>query len=1121
MNQRLCKFLFALGMLATVSLWSTMAHAQMPADLAAQLSKNVNQDVIVILKSQHAAAFKGTSEDLQRANAISDEQAPLMNELRQVQAVNIKSYKLVNAIAARVSQGELDRLKANPAVVSVIPDLTIRRPARVEETAKVTKSSASKSIQPNVVSALSLNAIPGACSGSATPLLQPEGLALTNTDSDNPSQLTARSLGIDGTGVKVAWIADGIDINNINFIRIDGTHVFIDYQDFSGDGPGAPTDGGEAFLDSNSIAGQGLQTYNVQNFSVQPAPTPCNIRIEGVAPGASLIGLDVFGLKEDTTVSAFLQAIDYAVETDNVDVLNESFGSNLFPDVTALDAIKQFDEAAVAAGVVVSVSSADAGTTNTIGSPATDPLLIGVGATTQFQFYAQTNFGAARDFATTGWLSNNISALSSSGFDEAGGTITLVAPGDVSWASCTADSTHYYDCYDFTGNPSIVELAGGTSESAPFVSGAAALIIEAYRNTHGGGSPTPAQVKQILTSTASDLGAPAVEQGSGLLNSYQAVLMAEALPGSTATPAGNTILLSSNQLTAAGKPGTNNHWTLTLTNTGANPQTVNLSGRTLGPNQNVQTGTVTLTDGTSPEFISWYGAQENYQTFTFTIPPGVARLDASLAYPPGGGGAAQLSLIDPQGRYAANSLPQGVSHYGNVDVIEPAPGVWTGAIYSALRSDGGVNGTIPWQVATQNFIPFAKVTPSSVKLSAGESKTVTVAAADPSSAGDMDGSIVVTPSLGTATSIPVMLRTLVQPALGGAFSGVLTGGNGRCCGEGQVQYYEFIVPAGVRNVTANLSLTNDASDPVGLYLVSPDGDALGYGQNNLNGAPTLSATAWTLNPTPGVWTLVVDLASPVVGDEVSQPFSGNILFNNVTVKAAGLPQAPGHHLAAGTSYTYEVSVTNNGAQTGYFFIDPRLNSYTTLYLAALDQASGLSLPLTGAAPLWVVPTETSSVSVTATASLPIKFDFGPIAGDPDIASDAGTTATGSYTPAGGRVAQGLWQAIPDEIGPYTTSATPGTASMSMQTTTLAFDSTVSSSTGDLWLAAVNNTTTFSPQVINPGQTATINVTITPEGTSGTVVSGVLYVDVFLNDVAPYGQQSGDELTAIPYEYTIK
>src|ERR1700677_530233 len=151
MNQRLWKALFALGVLATASLLSAMAHAQMSADLAAQLSKNVNQDVIVILKSQHAAAFKGSSEDLQRANAISDEQAPLENELRQVHAVNIKSYKLVNAIAARVSQGELDRPKANPAVAAVIPPPRIPPPRQAKGTAKVTNSSASgKSVQPNI-----------------------------------------------------------------------------------------------------------------------------------------------------------------------------------------------------------------------------------------------------------------------------------------------------------------------------------------------------------------------------------------------------------------------------------------------------------------------------------------------------------------------------------------------------------------------------------------------------------------------------------------------------------------------------------------------------------------------------------------------------------------------------------------------------------------------------------------------------------------------------------------------------------------------------------------------------------------------------------------------------------
>ena len=97
----------------------------MTAALAAQLSTNVNQHVIVIMKSQLAAAPVGSHAAALRADAIATKQAPLMTELRQVHATHVKSYRLVNSFAATVSAGEAARLKATAGVAEVIPDVTI------------------------------------------------------------------------------------------------------------------------------------------------------------------------------------------------------------------------------------------------------------------------------------------------------------------------------------------------------------------------------------------------------------------------------------------------------------------------------------------------------------------------------------------------------------------------------------------------------------------------------------------------------------------------------------------------------------------------------------------------------------------------------------------------------------------------------------------------------------------------------------------------------------------------------------------------------------------------------------------------------------------------------------
>jgi hypothetical protein len=1073
---------------------------------ARALSSDVTDKVIVVFKNQVAALPDTPAKATARLAAVGRVQQGVLSELAAVHAKSVTSISLVNAVAATVSPGAATLLAANPAVAEVIPDALIRE--LTPPPVKVAKAAAA-------------TLLPGACAPKGKVQLNPEAIETIHAAGTTPS---AQGLGYTGAGVKVAYIADGINVNDPDFIRANGKHVFIDYKDFSGTGTGGTFTGGEAFLDSSSIAAQGREVYNVDKFGTG-LKVPCEIRILGTAPGVSMVGLNVISPSGDAYTSSIVEAVNYAVTKDHVNVINESFGGDDFPDVTSLDLTKQADEAAVRAGVTVTVSSGDSGVTNTIGSPASDPDVISAGASTTYRAYAQTEMDGITTRGVTGWLDNNISGISSGGFEQNGATVDVVAPGDQNWALCSPNPNLYSDCINAAGNPSSFQLTGGTSESAPLTAGVAALVIQAYREAHGGATPTPAVVKQIIVSTAENIDAPAEQQGAGLIDAYQAVLAARSYQ--VAKRSGQAILASATQLNAVAQPGTGERFTDTLTNDGAKTVTVGLSARTLSPYTTVAAKSLTLTQA------------GNYTaTVSFTVPKGQARLNVSVAL----ASVVNLSLISPSGKFAEYNLPQGIANYGNAQVADPQPGTWRALVVSdenAVNVTTGVGLPLPAKFAasTATWQPFGSLSAGSLTLAPGASGAVALTVATPPQAGDESGSIILrssaaSPAFAAVTSIPVTLRSLMPaPDPTSTVTGTLTGGNGRSALTGQTAYYQVQIPAGLPALNVSAAIGNP-SNTLFAQLVDPSGNVVsgatnGLAETTLSGTlgadPEPAAQLHERNPAAGLWTVIVDFYNTVSGTAVSQPFTVTLNDTPVTAAASGLPDSAATTLAAGTPVTAMVTVTNNTTTPEAYFIDARLNQQATINLVTATPRFTLPNDF-GNVPSFLVPSHTTALHAAVSSTDPVYFDFFWTFGDPDIGSTTGKTATGTYTAA--EVPDGIWSITPSLLGPFGVNPPNNVVgAASMTATTAAFDPAVTAPTGDLWLGSTNAAATFAPYVVQPGQSVTIPVTITPKGTAGTVVSGTLYVaDSSMFSFAPLGGPGGiplgSDVAALPYTYTI-
>jgi hypothetical protein len=922
-----------------------------------------------------------------RETTTASMQAPLVAQLQQVGATNITSLSLLNAVAATMPAAEAQALRQTPGIKAVVPDGTI---TMGDATSSISTVDPSLVQQP----------------AAALPATASDGQQLCNTDPNQPlvepEELTsihaeqANAIAT-GKGVIVGNVDADTLAGNKNMIRPDGSHVIID----------APNPNKNVFSDEfngdvSTIGAQGTVVYSYQSqLPYSNIPSTCKFVIKGDAPGASILSTGYFRntnaqgqvvASESQVIAGLQQAVN-----EGANVVSESYGYGALPGASD-DLLVPTNQAMVKAGVVVVESAGDSGSSGTVEAPADNPGVIDVAGTNDLRLLAQA-YGY-----TNGWLNDNMTTLSSGGTAPNGAVVDLAAPGYLGFAAAGTGQTPL---------PLPTEAFGGTSQSAPFVSGAAADVIQAYRDSHNGASPSPALVKRILTSTASDVGAESDQQGAGLLNIDAAVQAAQQMPGSTDTSSGGSELVAHpTQLDVRAAGGTTVQDSVRLYNASSSPEQVTGTYRALGAE--TPFGDPTTENVSAPaagKAIPEQGAPAA-KPITFNVPAGTDVLDADMRWPdPTNSSILTFILTDPSGKLAQLSYDYGASNGPNASpdiqhaiVEHPAAGTWTaqivwangrGHVQSPPDTPGTYTGPVTFQASGQNFTESQASAP--VTIAPHHKVSVPLSIAMPQAAGDAPESVQFTSADGAIdTSVPIARRTLIASA-GGPFSATLTSSVSR--GPGQIKTFYVDVPAGQKDLDVTLNAPDYApNDPVYYYLFSP-ADLQPYitKSGNIEASatdatpaadnPTGNATLVAPHPQAGMWEIDVMQGKTTDGTEFSQTVTGTVAYNQLApFGRTGLPDSTHKTVAPGSSRPITVTVTNTTNHTADFALAPSGDDITG---GNVNTPLQLAAGATGTLKATLSPTATSG-KVHGVLSVIESTEFGvtePAIGFPASQSD--------------------------------------------------------------------------------------------------------------------------------------